>query len=324
MLAQTIKDVASHEFFHIVTPLNIHSEEIGNFDYIDPEMSRHLWLYEGVTEYSSMHVQVKYGIYSPHTFLDEIQEKLRVADNFPNVSFTKMSEHILEPEYEPMYANVYYKGALIGMCLDLYLLKYSDQQYDLQMLMKDLAKKYGKHKSFEDDELFSVIEELTYPEIGEFLRTYIAGDEPLPIKEVLSWAGVEYNDSIVVEDITLGRIGIGLTENDEVKINDISDMNEFGKEMGYQEGDILVSLNKQEISLVTVQRVLEEFSNTTAPGDKVVMVVKREVKPGKVKKKKLKARATTIKKTLKHHLEFMKNTTAEQNRMLEAWILSKE
>jgi DNA gyrase/topoisomerase IV subunit B len=29
-LAQMMKDVAAHEFFHIVTPLNIHSEEIGN------------------------------------------------------------------------------------------------------------------------------------------------------------------------------------------------------------------------------------------------------------------------------------------------------
>jgi predicted metalloprotease with PDZ domain len=44
-------DVVSHEFFHIVTPLSIHSKEIQDFDYNDPKMSEHLWMYEGVTEY---------------------------------------------------------------------------------------------------------------------------------------------------------------------------------------------------------------------------------------------------------------------------------
>jgi predicted metalloprotease with PDZ domain len=45
-----MKDVVSHEFFHIVTPLTIHSKEIHYFDYNSPKMSN-LWMYEGVTEY---------------------------------------------------------------------------------------------------------------------------------------------------------------------------------------------------------------------------------------------------------------------------------
>jgi predicted metalloprotease with PDZ domain len=40
----------THEFFHIVTH-SIHSKEIQDFDYNDPKMSEHLWMYEGVTEY---------------------------------------------------------------------------------------------------------------------------------------------------------------------------------------------------------------------------------------------------------------------------------
>ncbi|MEM9897006.1 MAG: peptidase M61, partial [Bacteroidota bacterium] len=58
-IGQIVRDVAAHEFLHIVTPLNIHSEEIHNFDYINPQLSEHLWLYEGVTEYSAQLVQVK-------------------------------------------------------------------------------------------------------------------------------------------------------------------------------------------------------------------------------------------------------------------------
>jgi predicted metalloprotease with PDZ domain len=36
--------------FHIITPLSIHSKEIQDFDYNDPKMSQHLWMYEGVTD----------------------------------------------------------------------------------------------------------------------------------------------------------------------------------------------------------------------------------------------------------------------------------
>ena len=54
-------DNAAHEFFHIVTPLSIHSEEIQYFDFNQPKMSEHLWLYEGSTEYHAHMVQEKYG-----------------------------------------------------------------------------------------------------------------------------------------------------------------------------------------------------------------------------------------------------------------------
>jgi predicted metalloprotease with PDZ domain len=50
-LVKSMMDVVSHDFFHIVTPLSIHSKEIQDFDYNDPKMSEHLWMYEGVTEY---------------------------------------------------------------------------------------------------------------------------------------------------------------------------------------------------------------------------------------------------------------------------------
>lgn len=50
-LAKSMIDVVSNEFFHIVTPLSVHSEDVHYFDYNQPTFSKHLWMYEGVTEY---------------------------------------------------------------------------------------------------------------------------------------------------------------------------------------------------------------------------------------------------------------------------------
>ena len=40
-LKKYITDIVSHEFFHTLTPLNIHSEQIHNFNYNEAVMSQH-------------------------------------------------------------------------------------------------------------------------------------------------------------------------------------------------------------------------------------------------------------------------------------------
>lgn len=321
-IAQSIRDISAHEFFHIVTPLNIHSEEIGEFNYIEPQMSKHLWLYEGVTEYNSMLVQVKYNLYGLEKFMDEIKDKLRVADRFPNVSFTEMSERILEEDYEKMYSNVYYKGALIGMCLDLYLTKYSDGEKDLQWLFQELSKKYGKNKSFKDDELFDVIEALTYPEVREFLDTYVAGDTPLPIAEVLEWAGIEYIPYLNVKEISLGGLGIKINEDREIVIDNLDNANEFAKVMGYRVEDIISEINGETFTLGNARQIMDDFKTNTKAGDKVIIKVKRVNKRGKLKEKKLKGKALEIEKKEKHYLELMPEPTEDQYKILRAWIVA--
>jgi predicted metalloprotease with PDZ domain len=48
-LVKSMKDVVSHEFFHIVTPFILKKSII--LIIIHQKMSEHLWMYEGVTEY---------------------------------------------------------------------------------------------------------------------------------------------------------------------------------------------------------------------------------------------------------------------------------
>ena len=64
-------DIAAHEFFHIVTPLNIHSEIIEHFNFVTPVPSQHLWLYEGTTEWAAHAMQLRAGLKSPDEYLAE-------------------------------------------------------------------------------------------------------------------------------------------------------------------------------------------------------------------------------------------------------------
>ncbi len=320
---QTIRDVASHEFFHIVTPLNIHSEQIQNFNYIAPEMSQHLWLYEGVTEYASHHVQVKYGLYDLDTFLDEIEDKMNARDEYNvDIPYTEFSKNILEPVNEARYGDVYSGGALIAMCLDLTIIKSTHGQKNLQFLMREMSKKYGPFKAFVDDELFEEIEKLTTAETGFFLRKHVGGTEPLPYKEILGWVGMNYSPEIKKMVATAGKFDLGVNENQEVFVSDIANINEFGKNLGYEKGDILVSWNGKKITLQNINNIFDKYYAKTKKDDKVKVVVKRDM-DGELKEIKLKTKAILVESIEKHFIEVAENPSPEQASIREAWLGAK-
>ncbi|MFT2009576.1 peptidase M61 [Pontibacter sp. 13R65] len=318
----TVRDVAAHEFFHIVTPLSIHSEEIGNFDYIEPKMSKHLWLYEGVTEYFASHVQVYEKLISIEDYMEKVREYIFTARNYYNdtLPFTEMSARVLE-EHEEQYPNVYQKGALIGLVLDIRLRELSDGKYSLRDLMLDLSKTYGKDKPFQDDELFDKITELTYPEIRDFFTRYVEGSEPLPLQETFAKVGIRYDPDGTQTVNSYGGFVPGLDqETGRITVAETGEMDAFGKEIGFKAGDQLISMNGKEITPETVRDLIGFELQNAAPGSKIEFVVARRNKAGKLKKKKLKGKVTTVSSSVMHRLEPAPAPSAPQLELLRAWL----
>ena len=155
-------------------------------------MSRHLWLYEGMTEYATLHMPIKQKLQGVRAFFQNVRQKIVDSRKFNNhLSFTQMSKNILS--LSKQYYNVYLKGALIGMCLDIRLRELSNGKYGTQHLLQALAKKYGKHKPFKDNELIAEITKMTYPEIRYFFTDYVMNAKELPIKEYLLKVGIQYD-----------------------------------------------------------------------------------------------------------------------------------
>ncbi|MCO6501309.1 MAG: hypothetical protein J5I47_13170 [Vicingus serpentipes] len=323
-LSEIIVRIAAHEFFHIVTPLNIHSEEIGDFDFIHPKMSKHLWLYEGVTEYFAGHVQAYGNKVNPEMYLDIIHEKLLGAEQFKdNLPFTEMSLGCLD-EHKDQYYNVYLKGALIGLCLDILLREQSKGKVGLKDITKKLSLTYGKNVPFQDDELFDKITELSTPEIRLFFKNYVEGDQSLPLTEVLQKVGITFKKNVTTKEITLGDITLGGNpETNRLFVMNIENMNAFGKKLGYHKEDEIISINGIEISLHNAQKTIENIQKNTKEGDKIEVVIARKTN-GNIKNKKLKGKAISIEKTRKYLLELNKNATEQQHQLYKAWLGQNE
>ena len=260
-LKEYLVDVVSHEFFHTLTPLNVHSEQIHYFNYNEGIMSQHLWMYEGTTEYFANLFQVQQELIDENDFYGRMSDKISSAKRYDDtMPFTVMSTNIVEEPYQSNYQNVYYKGALINMCLDIIIREQSGGARGFLDVMQALAKKYGVDTPFTDDKLFDEIIAMTYPEVGDFIKTYIQGETPIPYTEFLEKAGVTISET----DQELPSIIMVAPQQpfiapqpNEAGTRDlvVTGLNNRLSEIGFQEGDLLRVFNGEEIPALTQENM---------------------------------------------------------------------
>ncbi len=187
-----ITDIAAHEFLHIITPLNIHSEIIEQFNFEQPVPSAHLWLYEGVTEWGAHAMQLRSGLTNLEEHLEVIAGKLQADRQYrADYSLEQLALTSYSDEGQSQYANIYQRGALVGELLDILLLDLSDGESGLRELLQKLMRYYGKGRAFPDCGFYDVVAGMTYPEVQDFFERYVKHAEPLPISEYYGKLGID-------------------------------------------------------------------------------------------------------------------------------------
>ena len=278
MSSDELIHVISHEFFHTLTPLKVHSKEIHYFDFNNPKMSAHLWMYEGFTEYFANLFQVNQGLITEDEFYALMSEKERYAKaNYPkDISFTEMSKNVLEPEMKEIYPNVYQKGALMAMCIDLIIRDKSNGNKGLRDMMGELSEMYGPTKPFDDAELIPVVTKITYPEVGDFLQKYVVKGEPLDYAQYLKLAGVDRVNLKIPVDIALVVDMMPFIKIDQTKMEviavDPDKKNELYKALGVQNNDVLVAVNGKKLDASDVASVLTPFFKLKEGNDMKISV----------------------------------------------------
>jgi predicted metalloprotease with PDZ domain len=337
-IGKQVSSIAAHEFFHIVTPLYIHSEQIHNFDFMDPKMSQHLWFYEGVVEYMSQHVQVKYKIVSQEQFLAETGDKVRTSLRYKEaMSITEMSANCLVSPYDKQYNNVYYKGAMIGMCLDLKIMELSNGRYGLQDLMRELAQQYGTDTPFEDAKFFDIIyntvqsalEITNVTPLKTFFDKHVKGGERIDYNEHFLPFGIEYLDAAKIKEISpLGGIENGALKTDSLSrffISKYDKLDEFGKkDIGFLENDIILTWDEKPFNVKTVSGLLLTYLDSAKENDLIEVKVLRKNKSGQQEEVTLKTKIRKIEVDKKHIFRFVEKPTEKQLRLRAVWLEEKQ
>ncbi|AQX83697.1 peptidase M61 [Elizabethkingia bruuniana] len=321
-----ITDVVSHEFFHTVNPLKTHSEEIHYFDYADPKMSQHLWMYEGGTEYFANLFQIQEGLIDKNDFLARIGQKIsgskRYKDTLP---FTVMSKNVLQDEYKDQYANVYEKGALLAMCLDIELRELSKGEMGYRDMIRKLSQRFGENKPFKDDKLIDELVIVTgYPQIKDFYNKYIAGSEPTPYEKYLNKVGIE--------TVKTEKPFFWLTKNpnrtttynqkdNTFTFTPNAEISTFGKNIGFKTSDEFVSVDGKTIDPAKMSDIINYMSSIKEGADVTITVLRKN--GDKKEKIDLKGKAI-IDKLVSEKLQYKANPTSAEQKLQNQWLTGKK
>ena len=316
-LESSLIDIVSHEFFHILTPLSVHSEDVHYFDYDQPTFSEHLWMYEGLTEYFATLFQVNQGLVSEDQFYTKLLEKINTAASLDDtMSFTEMSKNILDKPYADNYYNVYQKGALIGMCLDIIIREESQGQRGILSVMKELAVKYGVEKPFEDEMIIEEIVKMTYPSVATFFKDHVVGGIPIDYNLYFAKVGLGMNEGKVETNYVqnAGKMIVrGDKQTGSIMFNDEVLDNSFWKESGAQPKDKIKEINGVTLSQENANSVFGEVFGWK-PGTEINVVLERGGEEIHIEKT-LSPTYTTGKK-----LSLNPDATTEQEALLNAWL----
>lgn len=323
---EAIVDVVSHEFFHTVNPLKTHSEEIHYFDYANPKMSQHLWMYEGGTEYFANLFQIQEGLISKEQFLQRMSDKIKNSKNYNDtMPFTVMSKNILLDEYKDQYRNVYEKGTLLTMCLDIELRKLSNGEMGYRDMIRKLSQRFGENKPFKDDKLIDELVSITgYPQVKDFYNKYIAGSQPTPYAEYLNMVGVDIKkqETPPMFWFIKNPEQTGYDEkNNTFVFDESSALSAFSKSIGFKITDEVVALDGKTVNVQNIQEFIG-YAQSIKDGQNVTVTVLRK-NVDKTDKIDLKGKAV-LEKTVLETLEFKPNPTTAEQKLQNQWLTGKK
>ena len=306
-VAKEIKSVAAHEFYHVITPLNIHSELVGNFNFEKSTMSQHIWLYEGVTEWASDILQLRDYLISLDEYLADTKTKLIINDNYdPTISLVDLS--LNSTERQDQYGNIYQKGAIVGCLLDIRLLELSKGKKGLREVLNQLYKDYGVNKAFSEKDFFNDFVNRTYPEMSDFINKYIKGTEKLPVAEYFGKLGIEYKEFVGVDSskISLG-FGIGMKDNKFIVTrveNPLPD--------GIRTLDFITKVNGEEVTLQNAQTKFA-FMRNMKVGDSFELTIERNGEQKEIK-------CSMEPRFIKHQFKVLDDASEQQLELRSAWM----
>ena len=232
------------------------------------------------------------------------------------MSFTVMSENVLNQPYSRNYLNVYQKGALIGMCIDILIREESDGNRGTLSLMKELSLKYGMNKPFEDDKLIDEITAMTYPSIGDFFKNHVIGTAPIDFNMFFEKVGLTTVESKVKTNYIQNDGGFIFAPNMEtgsIAFTGMVENNSFWNEQGAKAGDAIKEVNGVKLTFKNAQQVFTEMY-MWQPGANIDVKLDRKGEEVVIKTE------TTQSYTIGRKLGKSETVTEKQTQLLNAWL----
>ncbi|MDX5936509.1 M61 family metallopeptidase [Acidithiobacillus thiooxidans] len=192
--------LVSHEYFHSWLVQAIKPAVFSASSLERAELSRDLWIFEGITSYYDDLCLCRAGLISPEQYLQGIAQEWTRLLRRPGQYLQSLAEssedawlklyhpHVNSANFEISYYN---KGALLALCLDLSLRLESAGRLSLDNLLMHFWKEHGQTgKALPEGEALQQIADLAGTQMAEQLKTWIEARAELPLEALLARMGI--------------------------------------------------------------------------------------------------------------------------------------
>jgi len=198
---QKLLGLFSHEYLHlwfvkricpqVMKPLTLHREVY----------TRQLWIFEGITSYyDDLHL-VRSACITLAQYLKLLETQISRLWQNPGRTVQSLSESSFDTWtklYQPnantpnAVVSYYLKGALVALCLDLYLRWKTDGAFSLDDMMRTLWQRYDGQNSavLPEGEFEQLIAQQSGVNLDDFFARYVDGYQDPPLAECLAAHGI--------------------------------------------------------------------------------------------------------------------------------------
>ena len=211
MLATNMKElyeVFAHEFFHTWNLMSIKPAEYTSLNYGVQETSEGLWFSEGFTMFYAdlllRRAGLPMGDPADSTRTAHLQELISryYADTgntvIPPVKVS-LASNTPPGTLGDYAASVHLQGELLGAMLDFMIRNASNNQKNLDELMKLMFKRFGNRKGFYAKDIEQAVKDgcLCNDEVHSFFKKYVYDGNAIDFNKYLSLAGLQFQLSYV-------------------------------------------------------------------------------------------------------------------------------
>ncbi|NTS78163.1 M61 family metallopeptidase [Catenovulum sp. SM1970] len=267
---QTFLSLSSHEYFHTWNVKRIRPAEFINPNIGTETYTRQLWFYEGITSYIDDWSLNQTELVDANQYLNVITKTLQRLENCQgrfvqstvDSSFDAWTKFYKQDENATNAIVSYYvKGAVAALCFDLLLRKETNQEDNLQTIMRDFWQDWAKgdYQGTHYSSFIDKVQALLKLDVTEQFKAWLEGTEDIPIANFLAEFGVE----LTKVDLKPRQLELGINvkpANLGINIINVA-TNSAAMHAGLSANDNLIAINQQQITTANWQAVLASVAH---------------------------------------------------------------
>jgi len=318
-------DLVAHEYFHVWNVKRLRPAELGPFDYENENLTRSLWVAEGLTEYYTGLIVHRAGLCTQAEYLGtdtnprhaSLSGLIAALQSTPGRLYQSAEQaswdawiKLYRPDENSRNTSIsyYVKGAVIGWLLDARIRRNTCGAKSLDDLMRLAFERFSGERGFTPDQFKAAAEEVAGTSLKNFFARTVESTEELDYSEALDWFGLRFR-STGPQKCWLGaetRVNHGRLIVSHVP-RDTSAWNS-----GLNVDDEIIAIGDFRVRADKFPERLENYH----PGDLVSLLIAR-------REQVMRIELTLGEETGKWQLDLGPDATEPQKQNLENWLKGK-